>query len=305
MKLIGHHTQIEQLNRVLVRDITASAYIFSGPAHIGKRTLSEYFARAIIDGAQKIDFIEGSERDYYGDLLSCAPLEEMKKVTKKGQKKKEKGRVQEKKITHDITVEQVRDVVRELSLSSLHGHARVLIIDDADRMGRGAQNAFLKTVEEPPHNAYIIFITSDVSRLLPTIRSRCQMMSFGLLNDKSLSSISTDEQLRIRAMGRPGLLTTLQNDEELNRQCIVDRGQDLTLQTVTVVQKLQYAQELSQDKENARDVLAQMQWHLRQRILEEQSYDEYTKIMRIEKVRQLLRTNVNTRMALEELFLHL
>lgn len=305
MKLIGHNKQIEHLNRVLARDVVASSYIFSGPADIGKRTLAEYFARAIIDGRKKIDFAEGSERDYYGDLLTCAPLVEIKKVAKKSQKKKSKGLSREKKITHDITVEQMRDVVRELSLSSLHGHARVLIIDDADRMGRGAQNAFLKTVEEPPHNAYIIFITSDASRLLSTMRSRCQMMSFGLLNEEDLREMCADEQLRAFAMGRPGLLAQLQKDDVLKEHYSAERENSALLQTGTVAQRLHYAEELAQDKEYARDILAQMQWHLRRRILQEESYAEYAKIMRIEKMRQLLRTNVNTRMALEELFLHL
>lgn len=307
MELIGHKKQKEHLNRALANGVVASSYIFSGPAHIGKRTLAEFFARAIIDGQQAIDFADGAERDYYGDLLTCAPITEVKKIAQKKGAKKKGGakKLQEKNMTHDISVDQIREVVHELSLSSFHGQARVLIIDDADRMGRGAQNAFLKTVEEPPRNAYIIFVTSDISRLLPTMRSRAQTLSFGLMNEDALHGISSDTQLCAMAMGRPGLLKQLQNDAVVKEQYKNGHMQEQTVLEGSITQKIAIADDLSKDKEYARDVLTMMQWKIRQQTVQDGSYENFTKIMHIEKTRQLLRTNVNARMALEELFLHM
>lgn len=304
MKLIGHNEQIDRLNRALVRGTVAQAYVFSGPDHVGKHTLATYFARAIIDGIAEIDFEQKKERDYYGDLISCAPIAEVQKIkNKKIVKKKKKARSQEKFVIRDISVDQVRKVIHEISLSSLHGTARVLIIDDADRMGRGAQNALLKTVEEPPHNAHVIFVTSDRSRLLPTIQSRCQNMVFSLLNDHSLHMISKDQQLCTLAMGRPGLLTKFLSDEKTKEIYLTDLCKNDVLITGSVTERLKYAEELAKDQEHARDVLIGLQWHMRQDARMNGSYDVYEKIKKIEQTRSLLRTNANARMVLEELFL--
>jgi DNA polymerase-3 subunit delta' len=58
---------------------------------------------------------------------------------------------------------------------------RVFLVDEAERMNEGAQNALLKTLEEPPGQTCLILVTSSAERLLPTIRSRCQRVAFGLL----------------------------------------------------------------------------------------------------------------------------
>ena len=60
----------------------------------------------------------------------------------------------------------------------------MVIVDEADRMSSGAQNAFLKTLEEPPPNSVIILITSAPDSLLPTIRSRCQLVKFNSLSQE-------------------------------------------------------------------------------------------------------------------------
>jgi DNA polymerase-3 subunit delta' len=61
------------------------------------------------------------------------------------------------------------------------GRARVFLLRDAERMNEGAQNALLKTLEEPPAGTHLILVTTSAARLLPTIRSRCQRVPFGLL----------------------------------------------------------------------------------------------------------------------------
>lgn len=305
MKFIGHTKQVRHLDRALQSRAVPSALLFSGPAHVGKRTLAEYFARAIIDGSEKIDFSHGGARDYYGDLMTCAPISEKQKIKKKGAKSSKAKKDQEKTLTHDISVDQVRDAARELSLSALHGGARVLIIDDAERLGVAAQNAFLKTVEEPPTNAHIIFVTSNKSRLLPTLRSRTQTITFSLLSDDALSVLSDDVDLRVRAMGRPGLLTNLLAEKAPHDRDHNGDGQVNLLSGGSVADRLAYAKELSYDKEHARSVLAELQWNMRTRIISEHSYGDYATLARIEETRHLLRTNVNAHMVLEELVLHL
>jgi hypothetical protein len=70
--------------------------------------------------------------------------------------------------------------------TATHGHGKVFIIDEAELLDRYAQNALLKTLEEPPRDTYMFLITSRPERLLPTVRSRCQHVRFGPLDDDAM-----------------------------------------------------------------------------------------------------------------------
>lgn len=85
-----------------------------------------------------------------------------------------------------ITVEEIRRITHFLSRTSGDGAWRIVIIDPADDMNRNAANALLKTLEEPPARALFILISHSSGRLLPTIRSRCQSLSFKPLNNNEL-----------------------------------------------------------------------------------------------------------------------
>ena len=81
----------------------------------------------------------------------------------------------------DISVDQVREVERAAALAPFEGRTRVVIIDPADAMSIGAQNAFLKTLEEPPPNTAFVLIATREDRLLETVRSRCRRIEFTLV----------------------------------------------------------------------------------------------------------------------------
>lgn len=120
----------------------------------------------------------------------------------------------------DISVDQVREVERAVSLAPFEGRTRVVIFDPADRLSQGAQNAFLKTLEEPPANALFVLIASQEERLLPTIRSRCQRVEFGMVPaaeiENRLLQLNVDvEKARLLARlaaGRPGRALTMASD---------------------------------------------------------------------------------------------
>ena len=103
----------------------------------------------------------------------------------------------------------VVDVVRHFliepaSNSPSLGRRRVFLIRDAERMNEGAQNALLKTLEEPLGDACLILVTSSAERLLPTIRSRCQRVPFDLLPPDYV-----EEQLQALAEVEPATARTL------------------------------------------------------------------------------------------------
>ncbi len=80
-----------------------------------------------------------------------------------------------------IRVGQMRELEREVNFLPNEGRARVFLIEDADRLNESSSNALLKTLEEPPAASHLILITSRPASLLPTIRSRCQMIRFAPL----------------------------------------------------------------------------------------------------------------------------
>lgn len=77
-----------------------------------------------------------------------------------------------------ITIDTVRNFIQQLAYSNYQGQKQYYVFLDADRLTIPAQNALLKSVEEPPENTQIIFITAYVEKLLETIRSRCTLVTF-------------------------------------------------------------------------------------------------------------------------------
>lgn len=85
--------------------------------------------------------------------------------------------VGEKNSKGEIGVKVVREMIRQINLTPGHGSGKLAIIKEADRLGLEAANTLLKTLEEPPKTATIILLSNDL-KLLPTIRSRCQIVRF-------------------------------------------------------------------------------------------------------------------------------
>jgi DNA polymerase-3 subunit delta' len=124
-----------------------------------------------------------------------------------------------------IRIAPMRELEREANFRPFEGKARVFLIEDADKLNDHSSNALLKTLEEPPRTSHLILLTSRPSALLPTIRSRCQMLRFAplapaeieahLKRDKKMSA--TDASLLARAargsLGR-ALSTDLKNYQE-------------------------------------------------------------------------------------------
>ncbi len=93
-----------------------------------------------------------------------------------------------------ISVEQIRDVMSETSVSSMENGPKIYIFEDADYLGTASSNAVLKFVEEPIDGTYIIFITDDINNILNTIQSRCALIKFKpLQKDAVIERISKPE----------------------------------------------------------------------------------------------------------------
>lgn len=87
-----------------------------------------------------------------------------------------------------LRVDQMRLIEREANFRPYEGNARVLLIDEADKLNDESSNALLKVLEEPPHTSHIVLLTSRPAMLLPTIRSRCQMIRFSPLTSGEIET---------------------------------------------------------------------------------------------------------------------
>lgn len=92
------------------------------------------------------------------------------------------------RLKKDITVDEARKLKSFFSLSAIEGGRRVVIVDAADELNVSAANALLKLLEEPPQDAFLLLISHQPSRLLPTIRSRCRELRLGTLNSDDMAA---------------------------------------------------------------------------------------------------------------------
>jgi len=92
-----------------------------------------------------------------------------------------------------IKIEQVREIIRNLSLKSFENKHKVFIIKEAESLTVEAANCLLKSLEEPPPGNFIILISSNIEKILPTILSRCLIIKFGILKSGDVNAILRDK----------------------------------------------------------------------------------------------------------------
>jgi DNA polymerase-3 subunit delta' len=167
--IIGHDLQKNLLRRAIAEERVSHSYLFSGLDGLGKRLVALGLAK-ILNCLTLVSTTDVDSNKAGCDCNSCRKID--------------KGIhpdvfVIEYKGLRDIKVDQIReDVEDRLYFKPFEGRYKVAIVDEADRMSHSAQNAFLKTLEEPPDESIIILLTSSPQSLLPTIRSRCQSLRF-------------------------------------------------------------------------------------------------------------------------------
>lgn len=186
--------------RVLARSLTGGrtphAFLLEGPAGVGKRTAARALAAALLCGARDGD--AAGQGGLFGDASpapaadACGQCDSCRLFAGeqhpdhqriyRGLHKLHPDRSVRTSRGHFVTVDVIRHFLLEpAALSPSVSQRRVFTIEDAERMNEAAQNALLKTLEEPPGPVSLVLITTSADRLLATIRSRCQRVGFGLL----------------------------------------------------------------------------------------------------------------------------
>ena len=158
--IIGHEQIITQLHHGIQSNRVAGAYLFAGPASVGKEAVARYFAKSI-------NCLE-SDESACGDCLSCRKIDagnhpDIQIVSPSGAW---------------VKIDQIRELQKRIVYRPLEGALKVVILTQAERMNLEAANCLLKTLEEPPAESVLILLTANLDALLPTIRSRCQIIQF-------------------------------------------------------------------------------------------------------------------------------
>ena len=155
--VIGHEQIIQHMSTALKNKKISHAYIFEGPNGCGKNMLAKAFSKALECEAG------------YGDSCNmCRSCHQMDT----GNQPDVKWLTHEKPAT--ISVDDVRTQINaDMGIKPYSSKYKIYIVDEAEKMNEQAQNALLKTIEEPPEYGIIMLLTNNLEALLPTILSRC------------------------------------------------------------------------------------------------------------------------------------
>lgn len=172
-EILGHERILEVLRRSLRTGKTAHSYLFEGISGCGRKKTALALIQAL--------FCSVLPDDACGECPSC------RKVS--GGNHADIHFIEPLPDKRDISIDQLRTMQRELSLRPYEAPRKACIIEPAERMSVNAANSLLKTLEEPPGNALIILLTENAGMLLPTIRSRCQLIRFSHLPPEHVQTL--------------------------------------------------------------------------------------------------------------------
>lgn len=165
--VIGHEEIILHLQNAIATNKVSHSYIFGGEAGSGKKLLASLFAMTLQCEKQGLD--------------PCLKCESCKKALSKNHPDIINV-IHEKPNT--ISVDEIRSqVVNDVGIKPYSGKYKIYMISEAEKMNPQAQNALLKTIEEPPEYVIIILLTNNVEAMLPTIQSRCVILNFKAVCD--------------------------------------------------------------------------------------------------------------------------
>jgi len=176
----GQESAVATLRQALASGRLGHAYLFTGPAGVGKKRTALALAQALLcddkprEGCGVCAGCVSVAAGTHPDLFVVAPVAGKR----------------------DVTIDQVRDLQRLLGLHAVRGGKKVALLDDAHLLNPAAQSALLKILEEPPGDALLILCTVNSATLSRPLLSRCQQVRFAAL------PLSVVEDLLVREHGK-------------------------------------------------------------------------------------------------------
>ncbi len=176
-KVLGHEEVIKHLQNAAARDAVSHSYIFAGEKGSGKKLLAKVFAMTL-------------QCEHHGKepCLQCSSC-------KKAMNRNHPDIIY---VTHEkpnsIGIEDIREqLISDVAIKPYTGPYKIYIVDEAEKLTVQAQNALLKTIEEPPSYAVILLLVNNGGSLLPTIASRCVTLNFKPVRDDVIKKYLMEE----------------------------------------------------------------------------------------------------------------
>ena len=159
--VVGQRALTTTLKNAIATGKLAHAYLFCGPRGVGKTTCARIFAKTIncLNPA--------NDGEACNQCESCMAFNEQRSYN-----------IHELDAASNNSVDDIRQLIEQVRIPPQIGKYKVYIIDEVHMLSQSAFNAFLKTLEEPPHHAIFILATTEKHKILPTILSRCQIYDF-------------------------------------------------------------------------------------------------------------------------------
>ena len=163
--VVGQRALTTTLKNAIATNKLAHAYLFCGPRGVGKTTCARIFAKTINC------LSPASDGEACNACESCLAFNEQRSYN-----------IHELDAASNNSVDDIRSLIEQVRIPPQIGKYKVYIIDEVHMLSPSAFNAFLKTLEEPPHHAIFILATTEKHKILPTILSRCQIYDFNSIN---------------------------------------------------------------------------------------------------------------------------
>ena len=163
--VVGQRALTTTLKNAIATGKLAHAYLFCGPRGVGKTTCARIFAKTINC------LSPSANGEACNQCESCLAFNEQRSYN-----------IHELDAASNNSVEDIRTLIDQVRIPPQIGKYKVYIIDEVHMLSQAAFNAFLKTLEEPPHHAIFILATTEKHKILPTILSRCQIYDFNRIN---------------------------------------------------------------------------------------------------------------------------
>lgn len=221
--VVGQTHVTGTLRAALAKDKLSHAYLFSGPRGCGKTTVARLLAKAINCQTNR-------EGDPCGTCETCVAIAKGSYLD-----------VLEIDAASNTGVDNIRELKEMAQYSPSEGSSRVFIIDEVHMLSKGAFNALLKILEEPPKRVFFFFATTEPNKIPRTILSRCQRFDFRLLTRDELGAhlqrIAKAEDIILEETGQR-LLVSLAEGSVRDGLSLLDQviaGCDGTINEDTVV----------------------------------------------------------------------
>lgn len=286
--IIGNQKNKKILEDIIIKNKIANAYMFIGQESIGKFLFAKEFAKAILCL---------NENKPCNKCKSCLEFDnsnnpDLTIIEPDG---------------NNVKIEQIRELNRKVVEKPIVSTKKVYIINDGQNITKEAQNALLKTLEEPPEYVTIILITTSESAFLPTIKSRCTKINFNKLTEEEMLKI-LKEKYNYQNVGN--IVYKTSNGSISKSIQIIEKQSEFedinkmfsNLEHVNVIDLINSKEVVFKDKEDINSILDYIITIFFEKIKDNRKYIECIEIA--ENAKERLRKNSNYDMTIDNFMLN-